>query len=107
MGLLIAKNTYLSSYLSSTVVENSSAAIDDTSMPDSLLQHMHCMSRFKVYTATSAHKCVSQAVMMAGLHETALQRISVDPMTHQLDTTKLVECITNDVKTGVIFIAFR
>lgn len=55
--------------------------------------------RLTAYTSVAAHKCIAQAMDLAGLGTEALRRIPVNDR-HQMDTTALARAIDADRRAG-------
>jgi aromatic-L-amino-acid/L-tryptophan decarboxylase len=57
--------------------------------------------RYAVYASTQIHSAVPKAVVMAGLGESALRSVPVDPATQAMDVAALSRAVATDVAAGV------
>jgi aromatic-L-amino-acid decarboxylase len=57
--------------------------------------------RYGVYASSQVHSALPKAVVMAGLGESALRTVRVDPATQALDPAHLAELVQADLAAGV------
>lgn len=58
--------------------------------------------RYAVYASSQVHSAVPKAVVMAGLGESALRSVPVDPATQAMDAAALRALLAADVAAGVV-----